>query len=60
MANTLKIEPWLDYHRDPILFFVIDEDGCKVRCFPSEAEAMAWVLAQENPPTVEFPSEEDD
>jgi hypothetical protein len=47
--SKFAVKPWLDYHRVPTLFLVVDED-CELGRFPSEAEAIsnAAALAEES------------
>jgi hypothetical protein len=44
--SKFAVKPWLDYHRVPTLFLVVDEDDCELGRFPSEAEAAQDVLAE--------------
>jgi hypothetical protein len=44
---TYSVKAWHDYHQQPTVFQVTDEDDCEVARFPSEVEAIGKAAALE-------------
>jgi hypothetical protein len=47
MSSKFTVRPWLDYHKVPTVFQVVDEDDCEVARFPSEGEAISKAASLE-------------